>query len=472
MFLTLSTTCQPATDLGFLLHKNPSRVQEFELAFGKVYVFYPEASEERCTAALLLDVDPVAMVRGKPGSRMGGPLDQYVNDRPYTASSFLSVAIAQVYGTALRGQCKTNPELAKTPIPLEAKITVLPCRRGGEAFLRRLFEPLGYEIDALQHELDGTFADWGMSSYFTVTVRKKTTLKEMLTHLYVLVPVLDNSKHYYVGDDEVEKLLKRGRGWLTSHPEKDAITRRYLKYRPTLARQALTRLAEENEPVSEENGAEKVAAEEDYEEKMNLNEARLGAVVAALKSSGARRVLDLGCGEGKLLRELLKVKQFEEIVGMDVSIRSLEIAQVKLRLDRLAERVKERIKLLHGSLLYRDKRLEGYDAAAVVEVVEHLDEPRLAAFEKVVFGCMRPKTVILTTPNREYNVKWGIEGTEGDEPPLRHGDHRFEWDRSEFKDWASGIGEDYGYHVEFLPIGPEDAKVGAPTQMGVFSLQS
>jgi 3' terminal RNA ribose 2'-O-methyltransferase Hen1 len=137
---------------------------------------------------------------------------------------------------------------------------------------------------------------------------------------------------------------------------------------------------------------------------------RHGAVFAALRSSGAESVLDLGCGSGTLLRELAKDKQFRQIVGMDVSIRSLEAAQSRLKLDRLPDKQAERIKLIHGSLIYRDKRLANFDAAAVVEVMEHLDPPRLASLERVLFEFARPKMVVMTTPNREYNVTWETLG--------------------------------------------------------------
>ncbi len=465
MLLTITTTHQPANDLGYLLHKHPERFQSFDMSFGKVHVYYSEVSAERCTACLLLDVDAVGMVRGKNADQ-NFLLAQYVNDRPYAASSFMSVAIAQVFGSALQGRCKDRPELAMTSIPLSARIDVLPVR-GGEKFLRAVFEPLGYAVETVRSPLDEQFPEWGDSPYFSVTVRKTTTLVDLLTHLYVLIPVFDNRKHYWVGDDEMEKLLAKGEGWLADHPEKEEITRRYLKFQPSLYRLALSRLVQEEEPEEgEENDQPKEKAEEILEKPICLNEQRLGAVLASLRASGAKRVLDLGCGEGKLIRELLKDKQFDEIVGLDVSIRTLEVAQRRLKVDRLPTMQAHRLKLIHGSLMYRDKRLEGFDAAAVVEVVEHLDPHRLSAFERVLFEFAKPRTVVLTTPNREYNVTWETLPA----GKFRHPDHRFEWTRQEFRDWASGIAARFGYEVRFLPVGTEHPEYGPPTQMGVFNL--
>ena len=240
MLLTITTTCRPATDLGYLLHKNPARCQEFALSFGTAHVFYPEAREDRCTAALLLDVDPVGLIRGR--ARKGGLLDQYVNDRPFVASSFLSVAISQVFGSALSGRSRDRPELAATAIPLEAHLHVLPSR-GGEGLIRELFEPLGYEVTLQGHPLDEAFGGWGPSPYFNLGLSRTCRLGELLTHLYVLVPVLDNYKHYYIGEAEREKLLAKGAGWLGAHPAREKIARRYLKYQPSLARSALAKLA-------------------------------------------------------------------------------------------------------------------------------------------------------------------------------------------------------------------------------------
>ena len=518
MLLTISTTHTPATDLGYLLHKNPARAQSFTLSFGQAHVFYPEATTAKCTVALLLDVDPVALVRGQPGGGRNGrsegrTLAQYVNDRPYVASSFLSVAIAQVFGSALGGRCKDKPDVVDTPLPLEATLHVVPSR-GGEAFLCRLFEPLGYTVNAQAHALDSTFPDWGDSPYFTLRLTGTVRLSELLAHLYVLIPTLDAGKHYFIGDAEVEKLISKGEGWLAGHPEKETIVSQYLKRRRSLVQDALAQLMQD-EPdavdseaddaedtqaqrdLEEENGkettrekqvseteknTEAVTAEEKsevnsaarreengleieaVERKTSLHDQRLGSALAALKQSEARRVLDLGCGEGRLLSLLLKDRQFTEILGMDVAYRALEKAQDKLHFDRMPPMQRERIKLIQGSLIYRDRRLEGYDAAAVIEVIEHLDRPRLAAFERVLFEFARPVTIIITTPNVEYNPKFETLP----EGQLRHKDHRFEWTRAEFQSWAQMVSERFGYAARFLPIGTEDAEVGAPSQMAVF----
>jgi 3' terminal RNA ribose 2'-O-methyltransferase Hen1 len=289
------------------------------------------------------------------------------------------------------------------------------------------------------------------------------------------VPVLDAEKHYYVGEDEVEKLLRHGRdaaqgapgpggGWLAAHPERDLIVRRYLKRRRDLVDAALARLSDDA-PDPDAAGVARDDEEAAAERAVGLHEQRIGAVVAALRSVGARRVLDLGCGEGRLLAALLADRTFAEVVGLDVSHRALQIAAERLRLDRLPPARRERIKLLHGALTYRDRRLAGYDAAAVVEVVEHLDPSRLAAFERALFEHARPGAVVLTTPNREYNARFPSLPA----GQMRHRDHRFEWTRAELAAWAVGVADRHGYAVRFQPIGPEDPELGAPSQMAVFS---
>ena len=466
MLLTISTTHTPATDLGYLLHKNPARSQSFELSFGRAHVVYPEASPERCTAALVLDVDPVGLVRGRRGPEGdGGLLAQYVNDRPYVASSFLSVAIAQVFGSALNGRCKERPDLTATPIPLVARLAVVPCG-GGEELLRRLFEPVGWRVSVESHALDASVPEWGNSRYSTVTLTGTRRLAELLAHLYVLIPTLDDEKHYWVGDDEVEKLLRHGGDWLAAHPERELIAHRYLKHRRSLAREAIARLISEEESADPDRESMMLEAQEgSLEQPLSLNEQRLATVLGVLRASRAASVLDLGCGEGRLLRTLLDDRQFARIVGMDVSIRSLEMAADRLKLDRMPPTQRARISLVHGSLMYRDERLAGFDAAAVVEVIEHLDPPRLAAFERVAFEFARPGTLVITTPNAEYNTQW---------PSLpagkyRHRDHRFEWTRAQFREWSTTVSERFGYMVRFAPVGPVSDVVGPPTQMAIFT---
>lgn len=464
MILQLATTYQPATDLGYLLHKNPGRLHSVEMPFGQAHVFFSEADETRAVANLVLEVDPVGLVRNASGpSHEGGMLDQYVNDRPYAASSFFCTAMKKLFGTAMTGRCKDRPALGDMAIPMEVRLPVVPCR-GGEALVRRLFEPLGYEVDASPIGLDDRFPEWGDSPYFDIALCQTIQLSKLLKHLYVLIPVLDNDKHYWVDSDEIDKLLRSGEGWLPDHPSKEEIAKRYLLNQRNLTREALARLADdEADPDARE--AENQEAEEKVEKPISLNQARLQAVFDALKATRAKRVLDLGCGEGRLLALLLPYVGFEEVVGVDVSYRILERAQQRLRLDRLPEKVAAKLKLLHGSLVYRDARLAGFDAAAVVEVVEHLDPPRLAAFERVLFEFARPSTLVVTTPNREYNVLFETlpEGN------LRHKDHRFEWTREEFETWASQVATKHGYSFMRSEIGPVDDKLGGPTQMGVFT---
>lgn len=462
MLLTIATTHFPATELGYLLHKHPDRCQSFSLSFGQAHVFYPEANTQRCMVALLLDVDPVKLVRGRSAR-----LEQYVNDRPYVASSFLSVAIAQVFSTALGGRCKEFPELVQTPIPLTAKLSVLPCR-GGESFLRELFEPLGYSVSAEGHILNEEFPEWGQSQYFSVELQHTLPLSDLLSHLYVLIPVLDDDKHYWVGDEEIEKLLRHGEGWLTTHPAREQITKRYLKRQHRLTRLALAQLAEEDNP--DPDSAEETHAQEEaaVEKPISLNQQRMNAVIAALKQSGAKRVIDLGCGQGTLLKLLLKDGSFEKITGVDVSYRALEVAQERLDRLHLPRNQWERLQLIQSALTYQDKRFSGYDAATVIEVIEHLDLPRLGAFERVLFEFTQPKTVVVTTPNIEYNVKF--ENLPAGK--LRHKDHRFEWTRAEFTNWANQVAERFGYTVELQPVGTEDLEVGSPTQMAVFNYNS
>jgi 3' terminal RNA ribose 2'-O-methyltransferase Hen1 len=477
VLLTVSTTYAPATDLGYLLYKHPGRVQEFAQSFGTATVFYPEASDERCTVALLLDVDPVRLARGHARSPQGAgetltSLAHYVNDRPYAASSLLGVALGDVFRTARTGRCAARQELADVAIPLEVEIPVLPCRGGAEV-ARRVFEPLGWAVDAAPIPLDEAFPGWGDSRYVRLRLTGTVRVADALNQLYVLLPALDEAKHYWQGPDEVDKLLRSGEGWLAAHPDRDLIARRYLGRRGGLARAALARLAELDDAVqddtllndNDENGAG--AADEEIrqpeEKRVPLNTQRHEAVLRSLLDLSPGSVIDLGCGSGQFLQRLVQTPSFTRVAGCDVSARSLQHAARRLRTDRMSERQASRVELFHGALTYEDPRMSGFDAAVLMEVIEHVDPPRLGALERVVFGAARPGAVIVTTPNSEYNARY--EGLHG----MRHPDHRFEWDRAQFAQWAGRVAAAHGYAVTLGGVGDADEVLGAPTQLAVFT---
>ncbi|MGC4942074.1 3' terminal RNA ribose 2'-O-methyltransferase Hen1 [Kribbella sp. DT2] len=466
MFLTIATTSSglgaPAAELGFLLHKNPARPQSVDVTSGTAHVIYPVATDQACTAAVVLEVDPIALVRsGKGRAAEGFTLGQYVNDRPYAASSLLAVALGKLFRTAMNGRCDARPELAARAIALELHVPALPCR-GGSALAERLFAPLGWTVDARPVPLDPEIPEWGDSRYVDLRLSGVLRLADALNHLYVLLPVLDDAKHYWVGPDEIDKLVKAGDGWLGTHPDKELISRRYLAHRRSLTDLALERLTEvDGLSLEEEEPVEEVVQADGPP---SLAVQRREAVVGVLKELGAHRVADLGCGEGQLVGLLLKDGQFDEVVATDVSARALTLAERRLHVDEMSDRKRERLRLFQSSVTYADARLTGLDAAVLMEVVEHVDPPRLPALAQAVFGAARPGAVVVTTPNSEHNVRYETLAAGA----FRHPDHRFEWTREEFRGWAAEVCALHGYGVTFRAVGPDDPEVGPPTQLAVF----
>lgn len=460
MLLTITYEGENTQELGFLLHKHPDRAQQFELSYGKAYVFYPEVSNERTTVALLLDTDPIDLARGKVGSREGGLFD-YVNDRPYASNSFMSTAIVRIFSTALNGKCDKKQELADTPLRLTAHIYAL--RDGGDERLAyELFEPLGYTVQTEREMLDERFEEWGRSPYIDLTISGTVRLADMLNHIYVLIPVFDKQKHYYIAEDEIQKFLDHGEGWISEHPFREKIAGRYFSAKKSYARKAIDiLLSDENADTAEEPNEETA----EKEKRTPLNTIRLNAVKDEVLKSGASSVIDLGCGECRLTSLLLGEPKLKKITACDVSVRELEKAADRLHLDRMPEFKRNKLELMQASLTYRDKRFEGHECACVVEVIEHIEPMRIPAFERVVFEFSGFNTVILTTPNREYNENYEFLKNGG----LRHDDHRFEWTRSEFKKWTEHICEKFGYSCEIGEIGEFDENYGAPTQIGVFT---
>lgn len=470
MLMTLTCYAPNAPDVGYLLGKNPASVFERPFSAGAVWVFYPEVAEDHVTVALLTEIDPVGLVRGPAAlSQLG----QYVNDRPYVASSLTSVALKTAFSTALAGRSASPSRNARLPERMRwvVRLPAVACE-AGEDLIQRIFAPLGYTVSADQLPLDTHFPAWGLANLYSVTLDGMQTTQDVLSHLYVLLPVLDNSKHYYVGVEETDKLLAHGGAWLAAHPERDLIARRYLRYKRPLVQSAIARLVEADahaaDAVDDNSDSDAIGdgagAAESADPEIGLHELRLNAVLAAIREAGAQSLADLGCGEGKLLELALKERALTRIVGMDVSSVALARARRRLRLDTLPPAQRQRIAVEQGSLLYRDQRLAGFDVVTLVEVIEHLDPPRLAAMERVVFQHAHPRRVIVTTPNREYNAHWESLGSER----LRHSDHRFEWTRTECQSWAERVGARYGYRMAHQNIGPVDAALGAPSQLVIF----
>jgi 3' terminal RNA ribose 2'-O-methyltransferase Hen1 len=486
LLVTISYSGTPATDLGFLLFKHPDKLQTFELSMGKAHVFYPEATDERCTVALMLDIDPIALVRNKRfGASDSFSLGHYVNDRPYASSSMLAAAIGQVFRTAMTGRCDARPELAASPLGLNIELVSVPSR-GIDGLVDRLFTPIGWQVTETSIPLDAEFPKWGVSRYSNVRLTGTMKLAEALRQLYVLLPVLDDSKHYWVSDDEVAKLLRAGEGWLAEHPDRELITRRYLVHQRSMIADATARLTELDDAVSDTAVSDEAIAEGEASTDdsiadaaagstrstlapiapvaVPLHSARADAVIAALKDLGAHRVVDLGCGEGALLKRLMADREFTEIAGTDVSNRSLTAAEERLNLKELSDAQRQRITLMQSSITYQDDRITGFDAAVLMEVIEHVEPERLVAVEAAVFAHAQPGGVVVTTPNSEYNALYPSLAA-GD---MRHPDHRFEWTRNQFRSWCTGVGDRNGYTVQFRTVGEVDGSAGSPTQLALF----
>ncbi len=292
MLITLTCNAPNAHEIGYLLGKNPTSVYERAFSAGTVWVFYPEVTDERVTVALLTDIDPVGLVRGPSALTQ---LDQYVNDRPYVASSLVSVALNTAFSSALAGKSRERPERLDERMRWEVALPAVACD-AGEELMTRLFAPLGYTLTTTRMPLDPRFPAWGQSHIYALRLEGEQTVRALLSHLYVLLPVLDNSKHYFVGADETDKLLAHGAGWLQAHPERELIARRYLRYKQTLVQSALTRLLESDETRAPSEIADVGTLEApeslDAEEiDMGLHEQRLNAVLAAVREIGAQSLV-------------------------------------------------------------------------------------------------------------------------------------------------------------------------------------
>ncbi len=473
MLVTITTRGDAAPDLSHLLHKHPGRAQSFDLSVGTAYVFYPADTPDECTAALLLEVDAIALARSKRYGADAQALSRYVNDRPYASTSMLALAIGQVFRSAMGGRSTSRPERAAEPMDLELGLTSVPSEvdEHGAGLATRLFAPLGWDVEETRRLLDDTRPEWGDAATVGLRLRGRVRLADALRQLTVLLPVLDDAKHYWVGDDEVGMLLRRGEGWLAEHPLRELITTRSLAHQRSLVDDATGRLlgldgtagdgGSVDAPVDEAPADDDGATDRP---ETPLYRRRAEAVLTALADVQAHTVADVGCGEGALLRHLFADRSFTTIIGTDVAPRELARAERRLRPDDVSDEQRARVRLLQSSVTYSDDRIAGLDAVVLMEVVEHVDPERLPALEASVFQAARPAAVVVTTPNAEHNVRFASLAA----GRFRHPDHRFEWTRDEFRTWAQGVGDRHGYTVEHRPVGDDDPEVGPPTQLALF----
>lgn len=455
--MLLSITCEHehSQELSWLFHKNPDKIQSFNIIAGKAFVFYPEYSDKKVKICLALDIDTVTLVRKLKLPLDSHLLQHYVNDRPYVVSSFMSTAISNVFSSALNGNCKDKPELIDVIFPFEVEISVLKVI-GGESLIKKFFEPLGYEVETESFNLDEKFENWGKSRYYKVKLKNNLTLKDLLSHLYVLIPTFDMEKHFYIGNIEAENFLKKGESWLKTHPEKETIIKRYFRKLGKYSNYILSKLNENQEDEEKE-------LEIDIEvkkKKESLQTIRINTIFDKLCELGTKTVADVGCGEGKLLRLLKNKPQFQKICGTDVVYKNLIIAKDKLDLDEVATHNLEKINIFQSSILYKDDRLKEYETICLIEVIEHIEEDRIVFLEKIVFGYLNTKNVLISTPNSEYNNVYMPENSDS----FRHEDHRFEWNREEFKNWVEKICNNFNYNADFFGIGDYNEQFGYPTQ--------
>jgi 3' terminal RNA ribose 2'-O-methyltransferase Hen1 len=473
MLVTITTRGDAAPDLSHLLHKHPGRAQSFDLSVGTAHVFYPADTPDTCTAALLLEVDAIALARSKRYGADAQALSRYVNDRPYASTSMLALAIGQVFRSAMGGRSASRPERAAEALDLELALTSVPSEvdEHGVGLATRLFAPLGWDVEETRRPLDDTRPEWGDAATVGLRLRGRVRLADALRQLTVLLPVLDDAKHYWVGDDEVGMLLHRGEGWLAAHPLRELITTRSLAHQRSLVDDATSRLLGLDGAAGDggavDTAVDEAPADDDgttAPSETPLYRRRAEAVLTALADVQAHTVADVGCGEGALLRHLFADRSFTTIIGTDVAPRELARAERRLRLDDVSDEQRARVRLLQSSVTYSDDRIAGLDAVVLMEVVEHVDPERLPALEASVFQAARPVAVVVTTPNAEHNVRFASLAA----GRFRHPDHRFEWTRDEFRTWAQAVGDRHGYTVEHRPVGDDDPEVGPPTQLALF----
>lgn len=443
MQLTIRATGENVKAISHLLSKNPNNLYERNHKGHLVRLFYSEFTEERVEVTIFVTPDPIELMQ--KGSNTYD-ITHYINDREFAVSSIFTSFIRSALGTALNGQPKEEYiKWVDYRFPFTFEFGPVASTLSDQ-HIKDLFEPIGYEVAITRPEIHYAIDLKDKSSARFLALSGSQTLQDALRHLFVLIPVIDNYKHYFIDEKEIEKLERYGEGWLEGHPLRDMIYRQALRFK---------------EIYSLVEGSNPDAAADQPAKKVRLNDLRYEKIVETAQSLDPKTIVDFGSGEGKLSVRLAFMDGVKEILAVEPS--EAENLKAKRRFDK-AKEVPGFVepKTLWGSLFYYDERLKGKDLIVLCEVIEHIDEQRLPKAMDLILHQYAPKSFIITTPNREYNDVYDMEDH------FRHDDHRFEWTREEFQTWCKERNHQHLYELEFFGIGEEHPSQGFPTQMCVF----
>lgn len=452
MQLTIKAIGENSRVISYLLSKNPSNLYDRDEKGSRVRLVYTAFTEEETELLIYVTPDPVELVRNSPNTF---DITQYINDREFAVSSLFCSYIKSALATALNGKPKDD-FIKWVDYKFDLILGFGPVASDlPDAVIESIFTPIGYEVKIERGITDYSFKLKSRSSARYINLTGRQTLQNAIRHLFILIPVLDNYKHYYMDKSEVDKLERYGTGWLDDHPMRDLIIKRALKFKELISEVASPKkedlLQGDSEPV------------EESEIKVRLNEQRYQTIVDIVtKLPQKETVVDFGSGEGKLSVRLGFIPGVKEVLAVEPS----QVSQ--LRAIRKIDKVRSSEGFVAptqvwGSLFYFDTRLCDKDVMILSEVIEHIDEYRLAPIIETVFAQYSPKTLIINTPNYEYNVVFEMKDN------LRHSDHRFEWTREQFSLWCKELGARYNYSVNIGGIGEEDTDHGFPTQIAIFS---
>ncbi|EGW40788.1 3' terminal RNA ribose 2'-O-methyltransferase Hen1 [Desulfosporosinus sp. OT] len=462
MQLAIKATGEGAKMLSFLLSKNPQNLYDRMEKGHRIRLTYTVFSDSEVEAVIFVTPDPVELVKNSPDTY---EITQYINDREFVVSSIFCSYIRSALGTALNGRPKDEYlDWAKHAFLLTIGFgpvaTDLP-----DVAIKQLFEPLGYRIEIERGQAAYNFQLKERSSARFINLQGTLTVQNALKHLFVLIPVLDNYRHYFIDEREIEKLERYGEGWLADHPLKDLIIKRTLRFRELIDQvgenfdQADTNADTNNEALTPE-------LELKSQPVVRLNELRYQRVVKIVENLPAREsIVDFGAGEGKLSARLGFIPGVQEILAVEPTekeqLRALKRFSEASRKDDFISPI-----LIWGSLFYYDEQLRAKDVMILNEVIEHIDESRLPRVMDTILGSYKPQVLLITTPNVEYNTVYQM-----DDQAVRHKDHRFEWTRSEFSEWTHTLARNYSYDVQLDGIGEEVEGYGHPSQIAIFTRQ-